>query len=78
MIVKSKMSWWKSCFRLIQSLITLFTLDYVYISNWEIYRRPIKFSKLHFHCYWWLLCFIPEELIEVLTLGYFTWRKNEI
>jgi len=78
MISKSSRSWKESCSCLFQSLVGILTFDYVAFYagqgfHW-VDRCDLPFLK-NVRCWWWWVTFIPEELVEVLTLGYFTLRQ---
>ncbi len=77
-ITKSYWSWRESCRALFDSLVCFLTFDAIeFTKNWRI-QVPWRYNKglrRRIGVWWWYTCDIPEELIEVLTLGRFTLRK---
>ncbi len=78
-ISKSIRTWRESCFSLFQTMLALLTFDYFGVEwGWK-FVFPQQFglpfaSKLR-NCVWWFY-FLPEELVEVLTLGYLTLERE--
>jgi len=72
-IIKSFFHWDDSCFQLLQSFVSLLTLRYVYL-NCELRFLFPKYPNFGARLRVWYrsMYVIPEELVEVLTLGHWS------
>ncbi len=74
-ISKSNIPWKESCHNLFDSIVCLLTFDAIeFTEKWRIQLPPRynKGLKRRIQVWWNIVSDIPGELIEVLTLGYFT------
>ncbi len=78
-IIKSDHSWKYSCRELFDSIICLLTFDaFEFTEKWRI-QVPWRYDKglkRRVQVWWHFVSDIPEQLIEVLTLGRFTLRQS--
>jgi len=69
-IVKSTRDWEDSCYFLFLDVVAFLTFRF-YLIDRGFYLKP---NGRRFKIWWFWACRIPEELVEVLTLGYWSLR----